>query len=117
VLHCASLVYRKEIGAVPTCLNEQEGDVETEAHHRDEGELERRIVGSRSRNEVVWQHHHQRRHRDQHREESLGPFHLELGFPVAEGADDDAYTGESMQYEHDDGMYRISQQGQVGLVA
>ena len=102
---------------MPTCLNEQEGDVETEAHRRDEGELERRIVRSGSRNEVVRQHHHQCRHRDQHREESLGPFHLEFGFPVAEGADDDACAGESMQYEHDDGMHGISQQGQVGLAA
>src|SRR5215472_12642108 len=111
VRHGASLVYRKEIGAAPTCLDEKEGDVETEAHRRDEGELERRIVGSGSRNEVVRQHHHQRRHRDQHCEESLGPFHLELGFPIAEGADDDAYAGEPMQYEHDDGMHGISQQG------
>ena len=43
--------------------------------------------------------------------------HLELGFPFAEGADDDAYAGESMQYEHDDGMHGISQQSQVGLAA
>ena len=102
---------------MPTCLNEQEGGVETEAHRRDEGELEWRIVGSGSRNEVVREHHHQRRHRDQHREESLGPFHLELGFPFAEGDDDDAYAGESMQYEHDDGMHGISQQSQAGLAA
>src|SRR5262249_48195621 len=117
VRYGASLVYRKEIGAVPTCLDEKEDDVETEAHRRDEGELERRIVGSGGRNEGVRQHHHQRRHRDQHCEESLGPFHLELGFPIAEGADDDAYAGEPVQYEHDDGMHGISQQGQVGLAA